>query len=142
MARWFFGGRLKSSFGSGFSPVSAVKNGLSGPGNRTGKPGCAALKARFYRGAIPVFQWGFGVKKAENKPTAGTIEKRAGPGGVPHAGELGARARHTRGLLKDTYPPTIEKRNRAFRGGFSAGFQDDCTHNRAFGGALCFELDI
>ena len=33
----------------------------------------------------------------------------------------------------------FEKRNRAFRGGFSAGFQDDFTHHRASGGILCFE---
>ena len=81
------------SFGSGFGPVSAMKTGLFGPGNRTKSPVSAmksglfgpgnrtkspvsAVKSGLFgpgnRTKSPVFQCDFG-EKGENKPT---IEKR------------------------------------------------------------------
>ena len=77
---------LGVDFWSGFGPVSAMKTGLFGPGNRTKSPVSAVksgLSGPGNRAKSPVSQCDFG-EKAENKPK-------------------------------------IEKRNRAFRGGFSAG---------------------
>ena len=66
---------LGVEFWSGFGPVSAMKTGLFGPGNRTKSPVSAVksgLSGPGNRTKSPVFQCDFG-EKAENKPT---IEKR------------------------------------------------------------------
>ena len=52
-----FGGRFRAWFE--FGPVSAMKSGLFGPGNRT---------------KSPVFQWNFGVKQKTNQQSRREIE--------------------------------------------------------------------
>jgi len=66
---------LGVDFWSGFGPVSAMKTGLFGPGNRTKSPVSAVesgLSGPGNRAKSPVSQCDFG-EKAENKPK---IEKR------------------------------------------------------------------
>ena len=84
---------LGVDFWSGFGPVSAMKTGLFGPGNRTKSPVSAVKTGLFGPGnrtQSPIFRCDFGEKAEKSSFSRREIE-------------------------------LFEKRNRAFRGGFSAG---------------------
>ena len=67
---------LGVDFWSGFGPVSAMKSGIFGPGNRTKSP-VSAVKSELFgpgnRTKSPVFQCDFG-EKAENIKQSREIE--------------------------------------------------------------------
>ena len=68
---------LGVDFGSGFGPVSAMKTGLFGPGNRTKSP-VSAMKSGIFgpgnRTKSPVFQCDFGEKQKTNQKSRREIE--------------------------------------------------------------------
>ena len=70
---------LGVDFWSGFGPVSAMKTGLFGPGNRTKSPVSAVKTGLFGPGnrtKSPVFQCDFG-EKAENKRNRAFREEKS-----------------------------------------------------------------
>ena len=69
---------LGVDFWSGFGPVSAMKTGLFGPGNRTKSPVSAVKSGLFGPGnrtKSPVFQCDFG-EKAENNQEKSSFSRR------------------------------------------------------------------